>query len=290
MKSSLVLELQRRALDDKASVSSVLLMALAVARKLRVPSIDQWLHHEIDGYPADVELPKYRSVHGTIMADTRPYGGSLVPVVYQDRAEAERLQVAPIRQPVAEIEKHVADHQQLRTDWGTTVHGSRRLMVYLVLESAAFVGILERIRKMVLEWSLELEAQQVLGEGMSFSAEEIERAKTVSTTNVFFGDVGQAFFQQGHAQDFSIVHGADLAEVQALVESVASARDDLTLDGEQRRRLDEALALIEEETKKPEPKKSRVRGAIETLGELAKVGKAGTEIATAIAKIIAMFS
>jgi hypothetical protein len=289
MKSSLVLELQQRALDDSVSVSSVLRAARVVARKLKIQSIDEWLRHEMDGYPDGTDLPTYRRVFGTVKSDNTPYGFG--PVQFPDPETERQMSTGWIQQSIAEVEKFVeGDDGVLMMPRGQARGTFSRRPAYLILERASFHRILERVRNTVLEWALELEAQQVLGEGMSFSAEEIARAQAASTINVFVGDVGQAVFQQGHVQDLSIVHGAELAEVQALVESVASARDELALDGEQRRRLDEALALIAEETKKPEPKKSRVRGAIETLGELAKVGKAGTEIAAAIAKIITMFS
>lgn len=59
-KESIVLELQREALDDKNQASSLLRKALVVAKKLRIKDFEDWANKELSGYLATDTVPQYR--------------------------------------------------------------------------------------------------------------------------------------------------------------------------------------------------------------------------------------
>jgi len=48
---SLVEELQRDALNANAKVSDLLRKAKAIAVKLELPELEEWVEHELNGYP-----------------------------------------------------------------------------------------------------------------------------------------------------------------------------------------------------------------------------------------------
>src|SRR4051794_29643027 len=81
--NSIVLELQRDALDPNAKVSDLLRKAMVVARKLRINELEGWLKFEVNGYPEDhTDFPAYRFMEGQVKA-LNPYRG-WIPVVFED--------------------------------------------------------------------------------------------------------------------------------------------------------------------------------------------------------------
>ncbi|MEG4533665.1 AbiTii domain-containing protein [Microcoleus sp. D2_18a_D3] len=69
---SLVLELQRDALNPEISVLVLLRKALVVARKLNIQEFQQWVEKELNGYPGRSYLPQYRFMFGDLKA-RNPY-------------------------------------------------------------------------------------------------------------------------------------------------------------------------------------------------------------------------
>ena len=53
--NSLIIELQRDALDDNISVANLLRRALVVFRKLKLPAPEKWINLELRGYE---QIPK----------------------------------------------------------------------------------------------------------------------------------------------------------------------------------------------------------------------------------------
>jgi hypothetical protein len=67
----------------------------------------------------------------------------------------------------------------------------------LQLSTTAFRGILENVRSKLLDWTLELEKQGVLGENMSFNQAEKQIAHNITVNNiekftVILGNVSQS--------------------------------------------------------------------------------------------------
>ena len=65
---SLVLELQREAMNPNSRLSDVLRKAMVVATKLKVQDLRVWVESELKGYSKDEEIPSYRKVNGTLKA------------------------------------------------------------------------------------------------------------------------------------------------------------------------------------------------------------------------------
>lgn len=72
--TGLVLELQADAMNESVSVLSLLRKARALSVKLGVTTIDQWLAHEMGGYPTHSSIPDYRHVVGRTICHN-PYVG-----------------------------------------------------------------------------------------------------------------------------------------------------------------------------------------------------------------------
>jgi hypothetical protein len=187
--ASLVIELQQDALNHSSKVSDLLRKALVVARKLKVTEFEEWINRELNGYEGSEDAPKYRMLEGQIKA-WNPYHG-WVPVMFDDPAIAENLSRKATSQPIGEIE---AVAESARDKGGSTVmnfskeveralvaHMDIPLPISLFLPATRLQGILELVRNIVLNWALKLEEDGILGEGLTFSAEE----KKLAARNVY---------------------------------------------------------------------------------------------------------
>ncbi|TPW26340.1 hypothetical protein FJU08_22395 [Martelella alba] len=72
----LIHDIQAALLDENASVGAILLKLRFLAAKLDTNVLEEWVQHEAEGYPNDVDLPDYRTAHIT-------YTGSFANIAQQ---------------------------------------------------------------------------------------------------------------------------------------------------------------------------------------------------------------
>lgn len=205
----LILEIQHEALNEGASVTSLLRKVKAAAIKLDQRDTAGWVQHELQGYSniSAMDIPEYRQLYGTLKG-VNPYRG-YIPI-YSDGGDNEidrLLTFAPIMQAIGTIEDEVrkSSGQLLQYSLGAErIDFLQRQLdvpmeVRLLLGRSQLQGILDAVQNLVLDWSLELEKSGVLGEGMSFSRDEKEKATHV-TQQVFAQSIGTLGDVAGHAQ------------------------------------------------------------------------------------------
>jgi len=181
---SLVLELQREALSQDWNVSPLLRKAKAVAVKLKLEEFRVWVDLELDGYQ-NQEVPPYRVIKGQVKAQN-PYRG-LIPMMFGDPEIAEKVSTHHCRMGLGPIEELVSKHDES----GGMLHiplpdylqlllmkgqGEFPLPCILLIPKSGLVRILDSVRNTILDWSLKLEADGILGKEMSFSTQEKEVA------------------------------------------------------------------------------------------------------------------
>lgn len=71
---SLVIELQKAALDSDRTLSDVMRIAKVVAHKLSIKDFEEWIDEELNGYKDAKRVPTYRVVHGRLKV-LNPYRG-----------------------------------------------------------------------------------------------------------------------------------------------------------------------------------------------------------------------
>ena len=77
----------------------------------------------------------------------------------------------------------------------------------LIVGHAQLYGILEAVRNRVLEWSLELEAKGIMGEGLTFTKDEVEKATHVTYhIGTFSGVLGNVTSSQLQIGDYNAIH------------------------------------------------------------------------------------
>ena len=188
---SLVLELQQLATDKRNDITDLLRKSLLVATKLRIDDFRDWINKELYGY-GDAEVPAYRTARAELRA-RNPYRG-LIPYLIEDRRIADQLLNIKMREGIGTY-VHVLENVA-GTSGRLTVQLSPDEMSFLMegqdipLEPVRLVGrsalaaVIDTVRTTILEWALKLEAEGILGEGLTFSEEE--KQKAAASTEIRF--------------------------------------------------------------------------------------------------------
>lgn len=198
-------ELQRIAMTD-SNVSELLKKAYVVARKLKIDSSEKWLSLELNGYDGvdNKDLPKYRLLRPKIVA-FNPYRG-YIPVVFPDDIDI------PMRNSLVSIESLLNSSNNGRFYSQVTYKLQKILMKTFNSDfqfsfeytASELKTIIETVRNLILEWSLKLEENGIIGDDLSFSDDEITCAKDASVQNIYnyitvSGDVVNSQIGQGTA-------------------------------------------------------------------------------------------
>ena len=276
---SLVFELQRAVLDPQLGIAHLMRVARMAAIKLEVSEMLSWIERETAGYADADEIPEYRRVTGVFQFFDR-YRGEWFNAEAKDLAGQALLDKAGeiwLHYSISEIEALAAGGELSRVQWdGKPAQAFRAAMggrpVSLLVLSAQFLRVIERVRDAIADWSLKLERMGIVGEGLSVSQEEKQKAAetggTVFQTNFYGGDFSKAQIQQG-THGSTQKSGIDPQELLSLGKALSSALVELNLSQEDRGALDNARGVMETEAAATKPDKGAIRSALEKLSALA---------------------
>lgn len=180
---SLVEDLQAEALRADADLPNLLQRALVVATKLDLQKFRAWARLELDGYPGGVEVPQYRQLRGQL-SYRNPFHGTQ-PALVGDSDLQEQISRAPMSDSVAQI-SHLVQSGIDRVQVVLPTDLQMLLMRYfqgpanffLVVSTHHLRGILDSVKTELIDWTLRLEQDGIIGEGMRFSdAEKVKAVK-----------------------------------------------------------------------------------------------------------------
>jgi hypothetical protein len=178
--TGLVLELQREAIESGTKVSDLLRKAYVVARKLDVDLFKQWIQSEQNGYEVSDKPPNYRNIPSWFEG-TNPYTNGRIPVIGFDSFEV------PIRQSISELEVladsenaflNIPINYELQRALSKATAADKSVLFDRKVATNSIISLIDRVRNEILEWSLKLEENGIIGEGLSFTKEEKENAKS----------------------------------------------------------------------------------------------------------------
>jgi hypothetical protein len=271
--ASAITQLQQDALDGKVRVSDLLRKALVVARKLELHEFQEWIEKELRGYGDSSDAPPYREVTGQVMA-RNPYRG-WVHVGFDRQSDREFFSHRKCGQSIAELESLVEGsreggfHMPFPRDVSLNFSGiNLQTNVSLFTSRSALVGIIDTVRTIVLNWSLKLEEEGVLGEALSFSASEREAAhRNPQHITNFYGPVQSAQVQQGvgHAVQVSVVGSPDPAGVRSFIAALRAEVSALGLGENAQAEVEAQARTIEAQLDSPTPKPSILREGLHSI-------------------------
>jgi hypothetical protein len=251
MAEGLIAEIQREAIDDKASVSSLLRKVKLAAAKLNLDTLGSWVDAELTGYPDDV--PEYRQLNGAPrywnqFHGWRPLGG--------DARIVERLSEVKFGESVANIEALVSSAKSSSTLIARYPPAllqflSENLKIHVAqagaeIPVATAIGVLDAVRTAILNWSIEMERAGVHGEGLSFSP--VEQRKAQSAPNVFhIGSIGSFTGVMGSENTVGDIISSTInaSEVKKFVSQVKANTKSLINEGVDEKQLLACLKSIE---------------------------------------------
>jgi hypothetical protein len=183
--------LQQACLNDSIPCSSLLLKAYAIAMKLGMKDTAEVFSHELNGYKdADKNiLPEYRRV----LVNTEAYDAYYdrwIPVTFPSKSKFNKHSVVESITEIEKIDQTKCDTLEVRlnADAQMIIHKvtnmTEPMLVHQIFAAAQATSILQKVRKVILDWSLELESKGILGENLEFSDAEQKKAKNMPSIQI----------------------------------------------------------------------------------------------------------
>lgn len=195
--SSLVLDLQQELMNPDFDLMISLRKAHVIASKLKLKEFDHWIQAELNGYTEKDSIPDYRAVSGRIMARHPTYGW--IPVMLEDRSQEKYFSSKKAANPIAEL---LDSRKNLKSRFVIFYPGEEQafLNAYsnfpIATQFALHITVsqvkstVEKIANCLLEWTIKLETEGILGENMKFSNTETNAAKSIpQQINNYYGTV-----------------------------------------------------------------------------------------------------
>lgn len=265
--ASLVLELQYAAADESASIAELLRKARLIATKLGQAEFETWAKLELDGYRDDAELPPYRLLNCSVQA-FNPMQGRWIPVIFQENLPG--LTTAPVKQGIAEI-KHLVESGQGTLQMPFSSATTHRLMQSLdvplepkrIISRVGLVGILEGVRNRIIDFTVQLEREGILGDGLQFTQKEKRAAQHVTFHQVFGGNVGNVS-NVSNSENVNVsqnakLNGTDYRLISEAVGAIKAIASKDSIGGEAGDDLRGAIATVESQLHLKNPDEGIVR-------------------------------
>ncbi|SMP54404.1 hypothetical protein SAMN06298221_107166 [Sphaerochaeta associata] len=225
----IVLELQREALDNSSDIVGLLRKAKIIAYKLGLEDLTEWATKEVGGYTSTdlaETIPRYRHISGGTIEFFNPYRG-YCPTYIDDAELLKRLDSCIIYLGIPKITSYLKtekssifrytftpDAQKILNSISTTPCDFSYSVKYPV---NCLFQILEDARNVIIDWTLLLESNGILGIDFSFSDKEIGIAASKKsivnyyTTNVFLNS-SNFQIQQNSTEAKQVLSISDLSK------------------------------------------------------------------------------
>lgn len=232
----IVVRLQEMASDKDTPVPDLLRKALMIATKLGLEEFRAWVLHELNGYRDIKDIPEYRKIRGDLRAQN-PYHG-LIPFIIPDSATAEMVSSKPVFESIESL-CHLAttDSKGVLTYTFAPeleamlmkIQGGYPLRPLLVVGHNQIAAIVEKVRTHLLDWALRLEADGILGDGLTFSEGERERAKLSQNINIqnFQGVLGDVSGGEINQRNELTITTGDFSSLSKYLERCGVGTEDL---------------------------------------------------------------
>ena len=275
----LILQIQQAVLDSNASITDALRKAKLACSKLGLVDFGNWVDLELNGYMNKTldELPEYRKLHGTPEA-YNPYHG-WQPIMFPSQKSYDSWSLAPIGMSVAAIEESTRKQKngffefpylpEIASDLRKSLNRGN-VNLRIKIPGPAAINILNAVRNILLEWTVEMEKQGVLGNELTFTHGEREKSASVTAQTVTNFHIGQVGALVQNAQN-SVVQGGidstmDLRDgIRNLLDQLERELPSSDLPSETKQKTSSILAELRTESDAPIPDKSRLRAGLESL-------------------------
>lgn len=237
---ALLHDIQAALLDDDIGVGSILLKLRFLASKLDADILEEWVQHEIEGYPDNARIPDYRNAHitytGTFANMAHQINNVSIPRYLIEKYAGKEWLTLEIHESLPVIDNQLQgisegghfgiDSSNLKLLLQDKVYeGMAIVEITNRIDPGAFTRIQQAVRAKALDFSLKLEKRvPVAAEitvGKSGSAiTPIEQANVEHLTQqIFYGDVTNIHASAGSTFTMNITVGDTSSLAKALEEA-----------------------------------------------------------------------
>lgn len=294
--NSLVLELQREAYLQDTPISVLVRKAYTLARKLELKELIEWTHLELNGYSNEKEVPAYRNVKGHLKA-LNPFHG-YIPAYFPELDNVLTSRV--MYNSIAEIEQFIQQGNEnggmMMYKFDTSVQltlmklAQADFELSLHIPVTQFSKIIDNVRNVILEWTLKLEEEGILGENMTFNDKEKQAANQIpSVTNIIGTMVNSQLQQNSDNSTQSISVGEFKVEnLKEIVEQGKVLLEQIT-DDETKAEVNSELTVLQAQIDSPKPKKTIIKESLASIRNIAE-GATGSVLVSLVPKIVEVLS
>lgn len=209
---SIVLDLQQEIISRECDIVTALRKAHLIAIKLGLVEFDEWICNELNGYHDQQSCPDYRKIHCVLKGFNPRIGW--IPTVIIDQEIEKAVSEKYIAQSVSELINLINSKPN-----GLTINCSGAeiqlfngffdnpipMQFGYQVTTSAVADIIEKVKNTLLEWTLRLEKEGIVGDNMIFNDKEKEQAKFIpQTINNYYGNTN---IVNGSADNSQIISG-----------------------------------------------------------------------------------
>jgi len=279
---SIVLDLQKNIISNKKNIKDLLREALLIASKLKLNDFKVWIESELKGY-SNQEVPTYRILSGEIKFFNPHQGWQSISADITGLLNETSYNTLYLHQSIAETEDIILKNdsescaftfsEELAKVLRETLKVNVKFAIFT--HTSSLTSILEQVKTTLLEWSIKLEENEILGdENMSFSNEEKEKAQQTINIENFNGVMGNVdslgnLSTGDYNQNTTTINNSIDSKLNELIEKID------TLDISDKSQVIQEL----EENKNDKGKLIKILGQLMTRGsEIATVAPAIGEL------------
>lgn len=248
-------DIQSDALSNTVPVTALLRKVLVLASKLDSNVLEDWVRHELNGYPADAELPEYRIMelhfkgHFAGPFGARIENAPIAPHLIGSVTKAKNFTKFLARQPITTIDDSTAVREAgvMKVNFddlalilgGRIFNGYHCIQVWGEVPSMGVIGIIEAVKTRALDFALALgKKYPVAGEigGMTVRDELTKRDFQSIVQNTIYGNVGVAGTANHSSVNVTVNHG-----------NLQDLRQQLNAHGVEGSDIDELEAALKDE-------------------------------------------
>lgn len=240
---------------------------MVAASRLDLVEVTSWLTDELNGYE-NREVPPYRRLRGDVMCKN-PYHG-LIPILLPPGI-VEVLSESPVGQSVPELEALLGGSGTCVSRFPYEIerqlmqHMEVALQPFLVLSEIKLKGVIETVRSRVLAWSLHLERQGIIGEGMTFTLREKEMSKESNTQYNITAHGGQIQISSNGSSQTMQTSAVDRETLSRLIDGLCAAIAKTGASGQHIDELHAEIATLRAQQQSPKPKTGVIREAAKSI-------------------------
>ena len=201
--NSIIIDLEEEALQSNTDIITLLRKSKVIAHKLQLKEFEEWTNNELNGYGGK-KIPDYRYLYGELKAWNPYYGW--IPVISD--GSLDFLKSLPSSESISELIDLAKSKDRLITICFNDAINSKlnecvdsllKTKYALIVSTYQIYAIIERVKNLILEWTLKLEDEGILGEGLKFNNQEKNIAANNSSIKNyvmnFYGNVSDTQIQ-----------------------------------------------------------------------------------------------